>query len=71
MNEFSLEELFPFVLGDTSYGECCVDEVNAEHLNADLIVHFGQTCASHNSRISTIFVLENDETLLNKNNFIE
>ena len=33
-----------FVLGDTSYGQCCVDEVAAQHLNADAVIHFGHTC---------------------------
>jgi diphthamide biosynthesis enzyme Dph1/Dph2-like protein len=33
-----------FVLGDTSYGSCCVDEVAGHHLNADCIVHYGRTC---------------------------
>ena len=35
-----------FVLGDTSYGACCVDEVAAQHLSADVIVHYGRTCLS-------------------------
>ncbi|CAM9861390.1 unnamed protein product, partial [Hapterophycus canaliculatus] len=30
-----------FVTGDTSYGSCCVDEVSAQHLKADAIVHYG------------------------------
>jgi diphthamide biosynthesis enzyme Dph1/Dph2-like protein len=59
MENFSLDELFPFVLGDTSYGECCVDEVNAQHLNADIIVHFGETCCSKN-KSNTIFMLAQD-----------
>ncbi|CAM9731812.1 unnamed protein product, partial [Choristocarpus tenellus] len=29
-----------FVTGDTSYGSCCVDEVSAQHLKADAIVHY-------------------------------
>ena len=33
-----------FVLGDTSYGSCCVDEVAAQHLVADCIVHYGRSC---------------------------
>ena len=33
-----------FILGDTSFGECCVDEVAAAHLNSDGVVHFGHTC---------------------------
>lgn len=31
-----------FVTGDTSYGSCCVDEVSAQHLKADAIVHYGR-----------------------------
>lgn len=30
-----------FITGDTSYGSCCVDEVSAQHLKADAIVHYG------------------------------
>jgi diphthamide biosynthesis enzyme Dph1/Dph2-like protein len=37
-------------LGYRSFGECCVDDVNASHLNAnDLIVHFGPCCLSTSS----------------------
>lgn len=35
-----------FVLADTSYGSCCVDEVAAEHVNADLVIHYGRSCLS-------------------------
>lgn len=35
-----------FVTGDTSYGSCCVDEVSAQHLKADAIVHYGKRCRS-------------------------
>lgn len=35
-----------FILADTSYGACCVDEVAAEHGDADVIVHFGRACLS-------------------------
>ncbi|KAI8608632.1 putative diphthamide synthesis protein-domain-containing protein [Chytriomyces sp. MP71] len=35
-----------FVLGDTTFGECCVDEVAAEHVRADVVVHFGRACLS-------------------------
>lgn len=31
----------------SSYGECCVDDVNASHLNTnDMIIHFGRCCLS-------------------------
>jgi diphthamide biosynthesis protein 2 len=40
-----------FVLGDTSYGSCCVDEVAAQHLLADCIVHYGRTCLRCDRRL--------------------
>jgi len=45
-----------FVLGDTSYGSCCVDEVAAEHHRADFIVHFGQACLSRTARLPVHYV---------------
>eukprot|EP00088_Acartia_fossae_P006701 TRINITY_DN1308_c0_g1_i2.p1 TRINITY_DN1308_c0_g1~~TRINITY_DN1308_c0_g1_i2.p1 ORF type:complete len:496 (+),score=65.14 TRINITY_DN1308_c0_g1_i2:61-1488(+) len=45
-----------FILGDTSYGECCVDEVAAEHLNADGIIHFGHTCLTPSQRLPVLYV---------------
>jgi diphthamide biosynthesis protein 2 len=37
---------------------CCIDEVAAEHVDADLVVHYGSSCLSKPSRISTWFVFE-------------
>ncbi|TMW55970.1 hypothetical protein Poli38472_008618 [Pythium oligandrum] len=48
-----------FVLGDTSYGSCCVDEVAAQHLRADCIVHYGRTCLSAPSKIPVVYVFGN------------
>uniref|UniRef100_A0A182PL49 2-(3-amino-3-carboxypropyl)histidine synthase subunit 2 n=1 Tax=Anopheles epiroticus TaxID=199890 RepID=A0A182PL49_9DIPT len=45
-----------FVLGDTSYGSCCVDEIAAAHANADGIVHFGHACLSKVARIPVLYV---------------
>lgn len=45
-----------FILADTSYGSCCVDEVAAQHYSADLIVHYGRTCLSLTSRIPVFYV---------------
>jgi diphthamide biosynthesis enzyme Dph1/Dph2-like protein len=54
-----LEGVKTYILADTSYGRygtlaafyadlcsCCVDEVAAEHINADVIVHYGRACLS-------------------------
>ncbi|CBY00327.1 hypothetical protein IAQ61_011257 [Plenodomus lingam] len=45
-----------FILGDTSYGSCCVDEVAAEHVDADVVVHYGRSCLSPPSRLPIIYV---------------
>ncbi|KAF1363137.1 diphthamide biosynthesis protein, partial [Lizonia empirigonia] len=45
-----------FILGDTSYGACCVDEVAAEHVDADCVVHYGRSCLSPPSRLSVVYV---------------
>ncbi|KAK9353620.1 putative diphthamide synthesis protein-domain-containing protein [Lipomyces doorenjongii] len=38
------DDVMVFVLGDTSYSECCVDEIAAQHVNADVVVHIGNAC---------------------------
>ncbi|XRB03064.1 2-(3-amino-3-carboxypropyl)histidine synthase subunit [Pycnococcus provasolii] len=35
---------FAIVLGDVAYGACCVDDLNAKALGADLLVHYGHSC---------------------------
>ncbi|KAI0665615.1 diphthamide biosynthesis protein [Trametes maxima] len=51
----SVRELY--VLADTSYGSCCVDEVAAQHVDADALVHYGHACMSQPSRLPVIYVL--------------
>ncbi|KAK7039454.1 2-(3-amino-3-carboxypropyl)histidine synthase subunit 2 [Favolaschia claudopus] len=45
-----------YVLADTSYGSCCVDEVAAQHVDADVMVHYGYACMSQTSRLPVIYV---------------
>ncbi|KAF8945548.1 Diphthamide biosynthesis protein 2 [Haplosporangium gracile] len=45
-----------FILADTSYGSCCVDEVAAQHISADAIIHYGRSCQSPTSRLSVLYV---------------
>ena len=55
----SSDELSPikfYILADTSYGSCCVDEVAAEHVNADVVIHYGRACLSPTSRIPVFHV---------------
>ncbi|KAL8695428.1 MAG: hypothetical protein Q9218_000006 [Villophora microphyllina] len=45
-----------FILGDTSYGACCIDEIAAEHVNADVVIHYGRACLSPTARLPVIHV---------------
>ncbi|KAL7796768.1 putative diphthamide synthesis domain-containing protein [Trichoderma ceciliae] len=49
------------ILADTSYSACCVDEVAAEHTNADVVIHYGRTCLSPTSRLPVIYVYTSHE----------
>jgi diphthamide biosynthesis protein 2 len=44
------------ILADTSYGSCCVDEIAAEHVEADAVVHYGRTCLSPTARLPVIYI---------------
>ncbi|KAL8942068.1 MAG: hypothetical protein Q9216_001880 [Gyalolechia sp. 2 TL-2023] len=45
-----------FILADTSYSACCVDEIAAEHVSADVVVHYGRACLSPPARLPVIHV---------------
>lgn len=45
-----------FILADTSYGSCCVDEIAAAHVQADSVVHFGNACQSKVTRLPVFYV---------------
>ncbi|PIK42659.1 putative diphthamide biosynthesis protein 2-like [Apostichopus japonicus] len=45
-----------FILGDTSYGSCCVDEIAAQHADADSIIHFGRSCLSPTTRLPVLHI---------------
>lgn len=32
------------LLGDVTYGACCIDDLTAEKLGADLLIHYGHSC---------------------------
>ena len=44
------------ILADTSYGSCCVDEVAAQHFEADAIIHFGHSCLSQAESNSVLYI---------------
>ncbi|KAK1318820.1 hypothetical protein QJS10_CPB04g01889 [Acorus calamus] len=45
-----------FVMADTAYGSCCVDEVGASHVAADCVVHYGHACMSPTSTLPALFI---------------
>ncbi|KAL1201567.1 hypothetical protein V5N11_013680 [Cardamine amara subsp. amara] len=45
-----------FVMADTTFGSCCIDEVGALHIDADCVIHYGQTCLSPTSVLPAFFV---------------
>ncbi|KAH8505681.1 hypothetical protein H0E87_012779 [Populus deltoides] len=45
-----------FVMADSTYGSCCVDEVGASRINADCVIHYGHTCLSPTSTLPAFFV---------------
>jgi len=46
------------VLGDVTYGACCIDDFTAQKLGADLLVHYGHSCLVPVSvtRIKVVYV---------------
>ncbi|KAI5965639.1 DPH2 [Candida pseudojiufengensis] len=65
-----LQEQLPnlkfWILADTSYSSCCVDEVAAEHVNSDLVIHFGDACLNEVAKINAIYVLGKPDINLNE-----
>lgn len=45
-------------MADTSYGNCCADEVAAQHVDAQLIVHFGDACMSRTTRLPVYHIFD-------------
>ncbi|ETE68404.1 Diphthamide biosynthesis protein 2, partial [Ophiophagus hannah] len=50
-----------YVLGDTSYGSCCVDEVAAEHVGAEAIVHYGPACLSPCRKLPVLHIFGQEQ----------
>jgi diphthamide biosynthesis protein 2 len=50
-----------YVLADTTFNSCCVDEIAAQHVNAQLIVHYGHACMSFTRHIDVYYVFPQDE----------
>eukprot|EP00897_Mesotaenium_endlicherianum_P000237 jgi/Mesen1/10213/ME000077S09542 len=45
-----------FVMADSTYGSCCVDEVAAAHVGAEGVIHYGRACLTRTSRVRVRYV---------------
>uniref|UniRef100_A0A0N5B6H1 2-(3-amino-3-carboxypropyl)histidine synthase subunit 2 n=1 Tax=Strongyloides papillosus TaxID=174720 RepID=A0A0N5B6H1_STREA len=58
--EERLENCKLYVLADTSYRSCCVDDIAAEHAKCDSLIHFGESCLTLTScRMPVLYILGN------------
>lgn len=56
ITSWKTSEVKLYILADTSYGSCCVDELAAEHVHADVVVHYGRACLSPTARLPVIHI---------------
>ncbi|KAF3330893.1 diphthamide biosynthesis protein 2 [Carex littledalei] len=45
-----------YVMADTAYNSCCIDEVGASYVGAECVVHYGHACMSPTSNLPALFV---------------
>ncbi|VDD75664.1 unnamed protein product [Mesocestoides corti] len=49
-------EIDIIILGDVTYGACCIDDFSAKALGADLLVHYGHSCLIPVESLSVLYV---------------
>ena len=45
-----------YVLADTAYSPCCVDEIAAQHVKGDIVYHFGSACLNPTRTLPVTYV---------------
>ncbi|KAG0490509.1 hypothetical protein HPP92_007372 [Vanilla planifolia] len=58
-----------FVMADTTFGSCCVDEVGAAHVDAECVVHYGHACMSPTTTVPAFFVF--GKASIDVNDFVQ
>lgn len=48
MINFRFTEAEVIIMGDVTYGACCVDDFTARALGADMMIHYGHSCLGKN-----------------------
>uniref|UniRef100_A0A7S3NK92 2-(3-amino-3-carboxypropyl)histidine synthase subunit 1 n=1 Tax=Aureoumbra lagunensis TaxID=44058 RepID=A0A7S3NK92_9STRA len=57
LRKFHNKKLRVYILGETTYGACCVDDLSAKALNCELLVHYGHSCLVPNQITTNIKML--------------
>ncbi|KAG5438809.1 hypothetical protein PCANB_002529 [Pneumocystis canis] len=60
-----------FIMGDVTYGACCIDDFTAKALDCDLLIHYGHSCLVpiDSVLVKTLYIFVNIE--INKDHVIE
>ena len=66
-----LKEKNLFIIGDSSYGNCCCDESTGLHLDCDIIIRVGNSCLTNNKKIPIYYLFENFEFSENEINILK
>lgn len=46
-----------YILADSAYSPCCVDEIAAQHIKGDVIYHFGNACLNPVRSIPAVYII--------------
>ena len=52
---YSFTDADTVIMGDVTYGACCVDDFTAKALGCDLMVHYGHSCLGNVSNFYVMF----------------
>lgn len=60
-----------FILGDTTFGSCCPDEVSALHLNANVLIHYGHACLSPAASLPVLYSFGRTDVSINVDTILQ
>ncbi|CAH8864781.1 unnamed protein product [Trichobilharzia szidati] len=52
----NIKDLDIVILGDVTYGACCIEDLTAKALNVDLLVHYGHSCLIPLDSLSVLYI---------------
>lgn len=55
---YRFTEADTLIMGDVTYGACCVDDFSARALGADIMIHYGHSCLGNYTNIISSYVVQ-------------